>query len=77
MDTRARLLAVKNRLRLCAAELRLQPEYFQGTVLLELCAGDIATVLEELFPTADLDVYRGPLVFPHQNRLRPGDSTAV
>jgi hypothetical protein len=48
MSARDRLQTVLYRVRLSAAELRLQPEYFQATSLLDESAGDLSDVLAEL-----------------------------
>jgi hypothetical protein len=48
MNARDRLQTVLYRVRLSAAELRLQPEYFQATTLLDLSVGDLSEVLAEL-----------------------------
>jgi hypothetical protein len=48
MDARDRLQTVLYRVRLSAAELRLQPEYFQATALLDQSAGDLSDVLAQL-----------------------------
>jgi hypothetical protein len=48
MTARDRLQTVLYRVRLSAAELRLQPECFQATTLLDLSAGDLSEVLAEL-----------------------------
>ena len=50
MSPRDRLSDVLRRVNLAAAELRLQPEVFNATVLLELSAGDLSAILRELFP---------------------------
>ena len=48
MTARDLLQTVLYRVRLSAAELRLQPECFQATTLLDLSAGDLSEVLAEL-----------------------------
>lgn len=51
--TRERLEHALQRINRAARELRLHPETFEATVLLDLTAGDLAIVLEELFPAED------------------------
>jgi hypothetical protein len=47
MNAHDRLQVVLDRERLSAAELRLQPEFFQATTLLDQSAGDLSDLLQE------------------------------
>ena len=65
MNARDRLQTVLYRVRLSAAELRLQPEYFQATALLDQSAGDLSDVLAQLPMPQGAALQNGSLTEPH------------
>lgn len=59
MELRDRLRIVLRRLELSARELELQPEAFQATAEIQLAAGDLAAVIQDLDSPGKMPAHPG------------------